>query len=86
MQLNPSTYHFKDVPAESPRSLGLIAQEVEPLFPELVSEKDGLLAMNYAGLSVVAVKAIQEMYAAFQAKFEEQQAEIEQLRQLLQKN
>ncbi len=42
--------------------------------------------MNYAGLSVVAVKAIQEMYAAFQAKFEEQQAEIEQLRQLLQKN
>ncbi|MGA7306240.1 MAG: tail fiber domain-containing protein [Rhodothermales bacterium] len=83
LELRPSTYHFKDAIDPTKRSLGFIAQEVAPLFPELVSEKDGLLAMNYSGLGVVAVKAIQEMYAAFQAKFEEQQAEIDQLKAAL---
>lgn len=82
LRLHPSTYRFKDVPAESPRSLGLIAQEVEPLFPELVSEKDGLLGLNYSGLSVIAIKAIQELNALVEAQQEQlrqQQAEIDQL-------
>lgn len=83
LQLTPSTYRFKNSSTSTQRSLGLVAQEVAPLFPELVSERDGLLGMNYSGLGVVAVKAIQEMYAAFQAKFEQQQAEIDQLRAAL---
>ncbi|WGK65421.1 tail fiber domain-containing protein [Croceiramulus getboli] len=61
MQLNPSAYHYKSAEPGS-RTLGLIAQEVQVLFPELVhySEVDDVYGINYAGFSVVAIKTIQE--------------------------
>jgi len=46
--------------------LGLIAQEVEPIIPELVlrgESKDHLLSMNYVGLLPIVVRAIQEQQA-----------------------
>lgn len=58
-------------------TVGLLAQETEPLFPELVIEDEAsdYLGINYSGLSVVAVKAIQEQ----QAMINEQQVHIESL-------
>ncbi|QIE60645.1 hypothetical protein G5B37_14055 [Rasiella rasia] len=54
------TYRYKNQQGEK-RSLGVKAQEIQPLFPELISEgEDGYLGMNYAGLSVVAIQAIKE--------------------------
>lgn len=85
LQLNPSTYRFKNAAASAPRSLGLVAQEVAPRFPELVSEKDGLLGVNYSGLSVVNVEAIQELYIlvkAQQERLDQQEAEIASLKSL----
>jgi len=79
LQLHPSTYRFKDAPETGPRTVGLIAQDVEPLFPELVLESDGLKTLNYGGIGVVAIKAIQDLYAIVQT----QQAEIERLRALV---
>ena len=58
--LKPSSYTFKDA-ATVNRSIGLIAQEVEPLFPELVIEKDGILGINYMGFVTVALQSIQEL-------------------------
>lgn len=68
MALRPSKYQFRDQESEV-KDLGLIAQEVEKYFPEVVATVDGTKAICYAKLSVVAIKAIQE-----------QQEEIERLR------
>ncbi len=59
-KLKPSTYHFKEEQGDGPPSLGFIAQEVRDIFPQLVSQKDGILGMNYDGLIPVTVAAVQE--------------------------
>lgn len=60
-QLQPLRYRYKNT-AEDATTIGFIAQEVLPVFPELVSysEADDLYGIDYAGFSVVAIKAIQE--------------------------
>lgn len=46
--------------------LGFIAQEVEEIFPEFVSEDNGYKLLNYVGLgSVVAVEGVKELYTRF---------------------
>ena len=59
-QLQPSTYRFRAADSNA-RSTGLIAQEVQPFFPDLVVEKDGLLGVNYQGLGVMTIRAVQEL-------------------------
>ena len=57
--------------------LGFIAQEVEEVFPEFVSEDNGYKQLNYSGLgSFLAVEASREL----NQKIEQQQTEIEQLK------
>lgn len=54
---------------------GFIAQDVQAIFPELVSEgSDGVLSVNYIGLIPVLVEAIKQ-----------QQAQIEELKSLIKK-
>ena len=64
LQLRPSTYYFKDDENPVSVSLGFIAQEVQPLFPELTGyaggEEENIMTLNYDGFSVLAIKAIQE--------------------------
>jgi hypothetical protein len=80
MQLQPKTFHFKGHESEE-RSIGFIAQDVEPLYPELVSRGgssgDDLYTLDYNGFSVIAIKAIQEQ----QKLIEAQQRTIESLEQ-----
>jgi hypothetical protein len=60
------SYQYLDSKETDRRQIGLMAQDVQPYFPELVyqrydREKDKpLLMMDYSGLSVIALKAIQE--------------------------
>jgi hypothetical protein len=61
LQLQPVSYRFKSAPASAPPAIGLIAQEVEPLFPEVVDEHDGVKSVTYSGLVPVALGAIQEL-------------------------
>ena len=60
--LNPKSYHFRSQDSSEIKSIGLIAQEVQETFPELVNydEESDLYSLDYATLSVVAIKAIQE--------------------------
>jgi len=76
-QLRPTTYFYKDDAART-KTLGLIAQEVLPIFPEVVhfSEIDGLYGIDYSAFSVVAIKAIQEQ----QTMIEDQQKQIDELK------
>ena len=45
------------------RDIGVIAQELEPLFPEAVSKVDGQYGVYYDQLTVIALKGIQEQQA-----------------------
>jgi hypothetical protein len=77
LQLRPKHYHFNWQDNYEVKQPGLLAQEAIALFPELVSynkEKD-LYKMNYAGFSVIAIKAIQEQ----QVLIEQQQKQIDEL-------
>jgi len=68
MKLNPRLYHFNTQNQPNTRKyIGLIAQEVQPLFPEAVYEhmgkndgSDDYLTLDYSAFGVIAVKAIQE--------------------------
>lgn len=62
LNLRPVTYHFKKEDGSAPLSTGLIAQEVEQIFPRLVkTQVDGTLSLNYGGLIPYLVKSIQEL-------------------------
>src|SRR5204863_8282055 len=65
MRLRPVTWTWKDRPGGK-IGLGLVAQDVKPILPELVEQsmdKDQTLSMNYLGLLPVVIKAIQEQQA-----------------------
>ena len=43
------------------KSIGVIAQEVETVFPDLVSEEEGVKGVNYSGLIGVLIEAVKEL-------------------------
>jgi hypothetical protein len=62
LKLRPVTWQWKDATKTEP-NLGLIAQDVEPVLPELViqnADNKGALGLNYMGLVPVAINAIQQ--------------------------
>ena len=63
MKLQPKRYNFNDQENNGRKFIGLIAQDVLDLFPEFVyfNEENQTYSMDYAGLSVVAIKALKEM-------------------------
>jgi hypothetical protein len=61
LALRAVTFRYKDQKAGSPLQYGFIAQEVKPILPDLVGEKDGLLSLNYNEFAPVLVKAVQEL-------------------------
>lgn len=69
-------YSWKNA-QNSKQHIGLIAQEVEECFPEIVSESsmDGMKGINYTELIPVLIKAIQEQ----QVQIEELKSRIETL-------
>jgi hypothetical protein len=65
MQLLAYQYHYLDNKGTDPLSTGFMAQDVQKLFPEAVSEMDmkngeKLLGINYQYFTVVAIKGLQE--------------------------
>lgn len=63
------------------RQIGVLAQEVERVLPELVDEtKGGIKTVDYAKLSTVLIEAFKEAEKMRKAQFEELKAENEKLR------
>ncbi|MFK7935622.1 MAG: tail fiber domain-containing protein, partial [Saprospiraceae bacterium] len=62
-QLKPAQYYYKNADKPTRKSWGFIAQEVEEIFPEIVTEKDGYKTLVYDDFAILAIKAIQELSA-----------------------
>jgi hypothetical protein len=84
LSLRPVTYFYKGLDrAKNPnREIGFIAQEVEPFFPEFVYRSQELRSLNYAGMSVVAIGAVQELHV----QIKKQQEEIDALKSIRAEN
>jgi trimeric autotransporter adhesin len=72
-QLNPVTFNWIDPSQGSSTQVGFIAQQVQTIFPQLVSTTsataltpDGTLGLNYIGLISPVVSAIQELSSEVQ--------------------
>jgi hypothetical protein len=89
MQVQFRRYRWKDNsdPAIKPE-FGVIAQEVEPLFPDLVATgTDGLKTVGYTSFATITAKALQEYKASndvalgkLNTQIHEKDAEIQALR------
>jgi hypothetical protein len=76
LQLNGYRYKWKDPLMDSSTQIGLIAQEVQKQFPELVKENaNGELSVNYSGMIPVMLNAMKEM----EKQIQELQARIKTL-------
>ena len=80
LALNPSSYQMISAEEGADRHLGLIAQEVGELFPELVSPLDtdqgDLLGVNYDKVAVLNTQALIEMNARYESVVHDQQKRI----------
>ena len=69
------------------QKIGVLAQDIKEVFPELVTEDDNeMLAVNYQGLVPVLINALKEQDGKMkeqESKFEKQQAEIEELKEMV---
>ena len=78
LQLRPVSYRLKTQEDNARKSLGFIAQEVEPLFPEVVNEgPGGMKTLAYSDLVPVAIGSVQELHQVVT----QQKSEIDQLKQ-----
>ena len=76
LQIDGKSYEMK-----GKQKIGVLAQEIQEVFPELVSEDDNeMLAVNYQGLVPVLINALKEQ----DAKMKEQQSEIDDLKEMVQ--
>jgi hypothetical protein len=72
-QLNGYNYYWKNENADQSLQTGVMAQEVQKLFPMLVKEDNkGMLSVNYNGLIPVMIESIKE-----------QQQQIDELKKLV---
>ena len=78
LQIDGKTYTMKK-DENKKQKIGVLAQDIEKVFPELVSESNGVKSVNYQGLVPVLINALKEQ----DSKMNEQEARIERLEKLL---
>ena len=59
LQIDGKSYTMKKDNSEK-QKIGLLAQDIEKVFPELVSESHGVKSVNYQGLVPVLINALKE--------------------------
>ncbi len=88
-QMRPVSYLYKEQEDDATNTIGFIAQEVQPLFPELVVKgEDGKLGMTYAQTGVIAIKAIQEqqqIIEQYEDRITRLERELAELKSLIKK-
>jgi len=63
MNLEAMSYRFISQSKNDKKSIGFIAQDINKVYPELIAhdEETDMFTMNYSGLGVIAIKAVQEL-------------------------
>ena len=80
MKLNGVSFNKKATP--NVKEIGFIAQEVEAVIPDLVTEtNEGIKTVSYSRVTAVLVETIKEQ----QAQIDAQQAQINELKDLVSK-
>ncbi len=74
LQVDGKTYIFKEDKNHNSK-IGLLAQDIEKVFPELVTETNGIKSVNYQGLIPVLINALKEQ----DQKINDQQSQINKL-------
>lgn len=92
LRINGYRYYWKDQSKDSTLQIGVMAHELEKIYPELVKERsDHYKGVNYVGLIPVLIEAIKEQQNTIQS-LQEQLEEIQlmhdhqQLKRLQQEN
>jgi len=86
------SYQWKDENKDQRNQIGVIAQEVEKIYPEFVhTDKNGMKAVNYAQMTAVLIESIKELNAKVESLENEnsvlkaQASEIDELRSQMNK-
>jgi autotransporter adhesin len=79
LQIDGKSYTMKK-DENKKQKIGVLAQDIEKVFPELVSESNNIKSVNYQGLVPVLINALKEQ----DAKMNEQQTEIDELKEIVQ--
>lgn len=81
------TDEFPDKQFGKSESFGLIAQEVEQIFPELVStDEQGYKVVNYSKLPLLTIQAVKELKTendTLKQQLQQQQAQIDELKKFV---
>ncbi|MDG1822829.1 MAG: tail fiber domain-containing protein [Flavobacteriaceae bacterium] len=80
LQIDGKTYTMKK-DENKKQKIGVLAQDIEKVFPELVSESNGVKSVNYQGLVPVLINALKEQ----DTKLNKQQTEIDELKAIVTK-
>jgi hypothetical protein len=79
-------YRWRQADSTAPLQLGVIAQELQPLFPHMVTEvehpdtHEKTLSVGYGDFGVIAIKAIQEMKATHDEELGALRAELAEVK------
>ena len=85
LQIDGKSYTMKKDESER-QKIGLLAQDIEKVFPELVSESHGVKSLNYQGLVPVLINALKEQDAMMkeqESKYLKQEKRLERLERLV---
>ena len=78
-QINGYYYHWKEGAVDSSRQLGVMAQEIERVLPELIStDANGIMAVDYAKLTALLI----EVNQAQEDKIDSLEARLEKMEKL----
>jgi hypothetical protein len=82
LQLNAYHYQWKNKSSDQSTQVGIIAQEVQKVFPELVKENaEGELSVNYSGLIPLLITGMKEQ----QSHIKNLETELMELRKMVEK-
>ena len=85
LQIDGKTYTMKR-DATKKQKIGLLAQDIEKVFPELVVENKGIKSVNYQGLVPVLINALKEQDGKMkeqERKYLEQEKRLERLEAII---
>ena len=88
LKLRPVQFNWKDPNKSQKKQLGLVAQEVEPVIPEVISDVNDTKSISYQSLIPILIKSIQELNATIEKcnkTIQTQGTKIEQLTSRIQK-